>query len=93
MISNEDVKKTADLARIELDADEMQALQKDLDRILDYVGQLKEVNTDGVEEASATGFNEFRPDEAERFDDVAALMRAAPHTDRGFISVKKVIEK
>lgn len=93
MITREDVKKITDLARIELDADEMHALAGDLERIVDYVGQLKEVHVQGVEEVNAAGFNEFRRDEAMPFDEQSALMDAVPHAEYGFISVKKIIEK
>jgi aspartyl/glutamyl-tRNA(Asn/Gln) amidotransferase C subunit len=41
MISLEEVKKMAMLARIEMDKKEAEELQNDLGAILDYVGQLK----------------------------------------------------
>ena len=46
MISLEEVKKLALLARIELDKKEAEELQKDLGAILDYVGQLKKAPVD-----------------------------------------------
>jgi aspartyl/glutamyl-tRNA(Asn/Gln) amidotransferase C subunit len=38
----EDVKKLADLARIDMEEKEMQEIAKDFDSILTYVGQIKE---------------------------------------------------
>ncbi|MBI2038936.1 MAG: Asp-tRNA(Asn)/Glu-tRNA(Gln) amidotransferase subunit GatC [Candidatus Niyogibacteria bacterium] len=94
MITREDVKKMADLARIELDASEGAALAGDLERILDYIEKLKEVNTKGVEGAATTALvNEFRLDAARSFENSAALLDAAPHTEHGLVSVKKIIEK
>ena len=93
MITNENVKKMAGLARIELDADEARALTKDLERILEYMETLKEANVEGVEEFSALDVNEFRGDEVRTFDAVSILTNALPHAEHGFASVKKVIEK
>lgn len=40
-ISKEDVKKLADLARIEMNEDEMGELSKEMGSILDYVSQVQ----------------------------------------------------
>lgn len=40
MISKEDVQKLAELARLELSGAEVAALQSDMSKILDYVGQV-----------------------------------------------------
>ena len=94
MITSEDVKKTAELARIELDVKEAHTLTRDLDRILDYIAKLKEVNVDGVEEfAPVRRVNEFRADIASACDDSVEIIRASPRVEHGFIAVKKVIEK
>ena len=94
MITPEDVKKTAELARIELNAKEAHTLTRDLDRILDYIAMLKEVNIDGVEEfAPSAGVNEFRPDATSVYDGSEGLINASTHVEHGFIAVKKVIEK
>jgi aspartyl-tRNA(Asn)/glutamyl-tRNA(Gln) amidotransferase subunit C len=56
MISKEEIKKLADLARIEMEEEEMQQLSGEMDAILNYVGQVKEV-------AGKTGFPS--PDQGE----------------------------
>ncbi|HET6622562.1 MAG TPA: Asp-tRNA(Asn)/Glu-tRNA(Gln) amidotransferase subunit GatC, partial [Candidatus Saccharimonadales bacterium] len=48
-LSFDDVKKLADLSQLELSAEEAASLQADLAKILDYVDQLKSVDTDAVE--------------------------------------------
>ncbi|MBI1956910.1 MAG: Asp-tRNA(Asn)/Glu-tRNA(Gln) amidotransferase subunit GatC [Candidatus Niyogibacteria bacterium] len=93
MITLETVKKMAELARIELDAEESRALAKDLEQILDYIAVLKEANTEGTREFSVSAVNEFRRDDAHPFDGAPALAAAFPHAEHGFASVKKVIEK
>jgi aspartyl-tRNA(Asn)/glutamyl-tRNA(Gln) amidotransferase subunit C len=48
-VTREDVKKVAALARLRLREDEIERFQKDLNACFNYVDQLREVNTDGVE--------------------------------------------
>ena len=43
MISKDDIKKLADLARIEIEDSELEGLAKEVDSILGYVGQIKSV--------------------------------------------------
>ncbi len=62
MISVEEVKKLAMLARIEMDKKELEELQKDLGQILDYIGQLKKAPTREIK-TSETIKNVFREDE------------------------------
>lgn len=45
----EQVRKVAQLARLELSANDLAMMQKQLSAILDYVDQLQQLNTDGVE--------------------------------------------
>jgi aspartyl-tRNA(Asn)/glutamyl-tRNA(Gln) amidotransferase subunit C len=48
-ISRDDVQRLAQLSSLQLSNDETDALAQDLEHILDYVEQLSELNTDGVE--------------------------------------------
>lgn len=48
-ISNEQVKKIAKLARIKVSEDDVQFFGGELNKILNWIEQLQEVNTDGVE--------------------------------------------
>lgn len=49
VISDEEVRHLAELSNLTLGEEEAQSLKKDLENILGYVGQLSELNTDGVE--------------------------------------------
>lgn len=64
-LSREEVKKIAQLARLELTETEIDRYAGELSRILDYVAQLGEVKTEGVEPtAQVTGLlNIMRDDE------------------------------
>ena len=93
MISPKDVKKTAELARIKLDAKEEKELAGELELILGYIEKLKEVEVSGIAEASNVfHHNDFRKDEPpkESFDP-APLLEAVPETERGFVKVRKIL--
>lgn len=95
MIDPKDVKKMAGLARIELTQGEEEELSKDLEAILDYVDTLKAVDIEGIEESEHThGINETRSDETSKeVIDSEALLVPAARQEKGFIKVKKILEK
>lgn len=94
MITKQEVRHIAKLARIELSEDELEKFRTDLSKILGYIEVLKTVNTDGVEPlAQVTGLeNVYRTDEvapgAASADDILAI---AAETSGRFIKVKKVL--
>ncbi len=47
-ITDESIEHLAKLSRIELNADDHKVLYKDLSRILDFIDQLEQVDTEGV---------------------------------------------
>src|SRR3989344_6168921 len=48
MVSKEEIKKLADLARIDIKVEEQEKLASEIDAILEYVGQIKSVVGSGV---------------------------------------------
>ena len=48
-LSAEEVRKVADLARLELSAADVEIMARQLSAIVEYINQLQQVNTDGVE--------------------------------------------
>lgn len=93
-LSKEEVKKVAKLARVELSEDEVTKFQTQLSGILEYIDQLGEVKTEGVEEtAQVTGLeNVFRPDEVKDCpeDQRQATLEQAPETVANLVKVKSV---
>lgn len=59
-----DVKKLAQMARLELSEEEVIELQKELPSILDYISKLQEVDTSNFEATAylTDEFNRFRED-------------------------------
>ncbi|HWG20786.1 MAG TPA: Asp-tRNA(Asn)/Glu-tRNA(Gln) amidotransferase subunit GatC [Terracidiphilus sp.] len=99
-VTMEDVERVAELAHLELAAEEKPRMVVDLNAILEYVAELNELDTQGVaplaqisELRGAGGAGELRPDITEPSLDRAAVMQQAPESDDAFFKVPKVIER
>ncbi len=94
MLSKDDIKKLAQLARIHLTEKEEKELEKDLSSILGYVEKLKEVDISGVPEMThaTDSTNVFRADEEIEQDDIL-LREQFPDEERGYLKVKGIFER
>ena len=98
MISKEDIKKLADLARIEIEEEEVESLRGEMDAILGYVGQINEV-TGSVSpllhlgEGQGVRFNVFRKDEnpTESGTYSQELISEFPERENNYLKVKKIL--
>ncbi|MDP9048798.1 MAG: Asp-tRNA(Asn)/Glu-tRNA(Gln) amidotransferase subunit GatC [Bacteroidota bacterium] len=93
-IDKDTVDKVAHLARLELSAEETDAMIKDMNRILGFMDKLNEVDTTGVEPlVYMTGdVNALREDVIKQeITHDEALMNAPKHDDKYFL-VAKVID-
>jgi len=95
-----EVERVAELAHLKLTPDESQGMMRDLNAILDYVAELNELDTTGVEPLAqvselknAAGQSVLRADVIQPSLDRATVMAQAPETDQVFFKVPKVIEK
>lgn len=93
MLSEEEVKKIAQMARIELTDLEVAKFQKELSSVLDYVDVLKEVNTDGLEiVSSVTGLeNVTRSDIAKPINYQDDIIANAPQSKDRYYKVKSIL--
>jgi aspartyl-tRNA(Asn)/glutamyl-tRNA(Gln) amidotransferase subunit C len=97
-VTVEDVERVAELAHLELKPEETARMLTDLNAILDYVAELNELDTSGVEPLAQVseleGFaSEPRFDTHEPSLPRAVVMPEAPETDGVFFKVPKVIER
>lgn len=99
-VSVQDVERVAELAHLELAPEEAGGMLRDLNAILDYVAELNEIDTAGVEPLAqvselqtGVGTTKLRPDTLVPSLDRGAVLRAAPETDGAFFKVPKVIER
>ena len=94
-ITNEEVKKVAHLARLELNEDEINNHVKQLEKILEYIKQLENINTDNVPctTRAIEVTNSFRKDERESFENTEKLLELAPSRQDKFFKVPKIINE
>ena len=93
-LTADQVQWVAHLARLELSAAELATMTPQLSAILDYVNQLQQVATDGVEPLAhpLSLHNVFRDDEPAPSLSIDAALANAPASHRGFYSVPAVLE-
>jgi aspartyl-tRNA(Asn)/glutamyl-tRNA(Gln) amidotransferase subunit C len=106
-VSLEDVRHVAELANLELTAEELPRMAHDLNAVLGYIAQMSELDTAEIAPmaqvghlldqrlglATAESGETLRPDAVQPSVDRAAVMAAAPETDGRFFKVPKVIER
>jgi len=93
-VTLEDVRVVATLARLQFDPAEEERLTLELNRILDYMAKLNELDTENVEPTSHVVpiANAFRADEVVEFPDPEAMVASAPQRQESYYRVPKVIE-
>jgi aspartyl-tRNA(Asn)/glutamyl-tRNA(Gln) amidotransferase subunit C len=98
-VAAEDVRRVAELANLELTAEEEVRMQHDLNSILGYIDQLNELDTSHVEpmaqvaEVLGNASSSLRADAQRASLKREAVMASAPETDGAFFKVPKVIER
>jgi aspartyl-tRNA(Asn)/glutamyl-tRNA(Gln) amidotransferase subunit C len=92
-ISVDEVRRVAALAKLELDAAETAKFAAQLSSILDYIERLRQVDTTGVDPATATAAGEalLRPDATTECLASEAALANAPKAAAGHFSVPRVI--
>ena len=106
-VSIEEVRRVAELANLELTAEEEPRMQYDLNAILGHVLELQGLDTTGVPAMAQVGDMlartldrlpddtgaDLRTDAVRPSVDRGAVMQSAPETDGRFFKVPKVIER
>jgi aspartyl-tRNA(Asn)/glutamyl-tRNA(Gln) amidotransferase subunit C len=97
-LTPQDVQRIAQLARLELSADESAAMLGQLNGFFSIVEQMRAVDTRGIEplytplSAATTVTLRLRDDEVSEPDAREANQRSAPSVEDGLFLVPKVIE-
>ena len=94
MLSRDDVRRIAELARIEVPEEGVAALQQSLNGILGLIEQMRAVDTAGVEPmAHAVDMTQrLRDDRVTESDQHELFQSSAPQVEDGLYLVPKVIE-
>ncbi|MBQ8887217.1 MAG: Asp-tRNA(Asn)/Glu-tRNA(Gln) amidotransferase subunit GatC [Candidatus Gastranaerophilales bacterium] len=92
MISTDDVKHVAKLARLELTEEEIDKYSKQLGSILQYVEQMNEVDTTGIEPMphAIPVYNVMREDVVKYEQTKDEMLANAPFEEDGFFRVPKI---
>lgn len=92
-ITEAEVRKMAKLARLALTDQETALHQAQLDRILDYMAELSEVDAEAAAPGAsgAAGAASLREDEPKPFPDAERLLANAPQRVDSYFKVPKVI--
>jgi aspartyl-tRNA(Asn)/glutamyl-tRNA(Gln) amidotransferase subunit C len=93
MISEDDVARVAQLARLSLSSEETQLLAQQLSSVLKHFEKVSQVNTQGVEPLiTPTDIEEFwREDKVEKWESVEAAVSNAPETVGNLFKVPPVV--
>lgn len=91
MISKDEVKHIAKLARLELTEKEITKMQKDLSAILDYFNLLKKApQSKNFKENFYRGASSLRKDESKKSGLADKLLAATPEKKDDYIKVKSI---
>jgi aspartyl-tRNA(Asn)/glutamyl-tRNA(Gln) amidotransferase subunit C len=90
----EEVEYIAGLARLQLNAEEINRFREQLSDILDYVARLQSLDTSGITPTSSVlpKRSVLRPDEVQPGLSLQDLLRNAPDTEKGQFRVPPVLE-
>ena len=94
-ISNDEVKKVAKLARLELNESEIQQHSEQLEKILDYIKHLEKINTENIPctTRAIEVINVLRKDEKKDYENSEDLLDLAPSRENKFFKVPKIINE
>ena len=92
-ISQEDVRKVAKLARVDLEEAKITTYASQLERILDYVSHLESIDTEGVlpTTRAVEVVNVTRADGVEATEVREELLNLAPQREGDFFRVPRIL--
>ena len=93
-IDTETVLKIARLSRIKINESESADIQKDLNRIVEFVKKLGEIDIDGIDEFNfgKTNIEEMRKDSVTIYDNTNDILKNTKNKNQDFFTVPKIVE-
>lgn len=93
-IDTETVKRVAFLSRLKIDDAKIEATEKEFNKILSWIEELNEVNTDNVEPLISVNDTtlRMRDDEITDGNYQEAVLKNAPDKEYDYFAVPKVVE-
>lgn len=92
-VTDELVEQIAVLSRLELTREEIDGLKEHFEKVLQYVGELQELDMDGVDPSLFTSeaSNVLRPDEGAPSLPNEVALRPAPESEAPYFLVPRII--
>ncbi len=92
-ISSDEVKKVAQLARLELNESEINQHAEQLEKILEYIKQLEKIDTEDIPctTRAIEVVNVLRKDEKKNYENSEEILDLAPSRENKFFKVPKII--
>ena len=93
-IDTETVLKIARLSRIKINEGESADIQKDLNRIVEFVKKLGEIDIDGIDEFNfgKTNLEDMRKDSVTIYDNTGDILKNTNNKNQDFFTVPKIVE-
>ena len=93
-IDTETVLKIARLSRIKINEGESADIQKDLNRIVEFVKKLGEIDIDGIDEFNfgKTNLEDMRKDSVTIYDNTDDILKNTKSKNQNFFTVPKIVE-
>ena len=94
-VSEQEVKKIAELSRLSLSSDELKKRTEDMNNILNYMDTLNEIDTENVEELyNVNDINSsLRDDTFEKSLEKKDILKNSPSSNDNFIEVPLTVKK
>lgn len=91
-LSNDDIKRLANLARVTVPEGELESVTKDIGNILGFIDIIQSVQLEAIVDQDPERANIFRDDTVQPLHPAYDLIEAAPLHQDHFVKVPKVIE-
>ena len=93
-IDTETVLKIARLSRIKINESESADIQKDLNRIVEFVNKLGEIDIDRIDEFNfgKTNIEDMRKDDVTIYDNTYDILKNTKNKNQDFFTVPKIVE-
>mgnify|MGYP001408764149 FL=1 len=89
------IEKLASLSKLKFTKEELDLISKDMSKMVDFINQLDEIDTEGVEPLIHVneGFNNWREDEIREMLDQKEALSNSPIKDSTYFKLPKVLDK
>ena len=93
-IDTETVLRIARLSRIKINEGESADIQKDLNRIVEFVKKLGEIDIDRIDEFNfgKTNIEDMRKDDVTIYDNTYDILKNTKNKNQDFFTVPKIVE-